>query len=184
MNDLTSLVLNTGYIPIEIVHWHDAVTLYVNKNAKIIESYDVEVHSPSMSMFVPAVILREDVNYISRAFTNIVPFNRDNLFKRDNGCCMYCGKKVAFDDFTFEHVIPKDSGGKMNWLNIVVACIKCNTKKRNRTPKQAHMSLIRQPFVPKLDRSVPRNLIKKIGMRIPHKTWTDYIYWNVLLKSE
>jgi len=183
LTSASSLVLNISWMPIEIVSWQDAITLYFAKNAKIISSYDFKVHSPSMSMKVPSVIMREDADYIVKAFTNVVPFNRYNLFCRDNGHCMYCGKKVALDDFTFEHVIPKDYGGKRVWENIVVACIRCNGKKRNRTPKEANMVLIREPFAPKLSKSVPKNVIKKLGLRVPHETWLDYIYWHIDLEK-
>jgi 5-methylcytosine-specific restriction endonuclease McrA len=184
MVNVSSLVLNIAYQPIEIVSWQDAVILHFAKNAKILASYDdVFLHSPSLVMPAPAVILREDADFVSKAFTNVMPFNRENVFKRDNGSCMYCGKKVTFDEFTFDHVIPRDQGGKSVWTNIVISCFKCNSKKRNRTPKEARMNLIRLPFVPKLDRPVPRKLIKTLGMRIPHKTWVDYIYWKVVLQN-
>ena len=91
--------------------------------------------------------------------------------------CMYCGKKVTFDDFSFEHVTPRDQGGEANWLNIVVACLKCNNRKRNRTPAGAHMALIRKPFAPKLDYFISKKLVKRIAIRIPHKSWYDYMYW-------
>ena len=125
MVNTSSLVLNVAYMPIEIVCWQEAITMYFAKNAKILASYDdVIIHSPSISMPAPAVILREDADFVARAFTNVMPFNRENLFKRDAGSCMYCGKKVTFDEFTFDHVIPKDHGGKVCWTNIVVACLK------------------------------------------------------------
>jgi len=180
-----SLVLNISYMPVEIVPWQDAITLHFAKNAKIVASYDdIILHSPSMSMPAPAVILREDAGFTAKAFTNVLPFNRENLFKRDAGRCMYCGKKVTFDEFQFEHVIPKDYGGKATWTNIVISCLKCNVKKRNRTPKEAGMKLIRNPYAPKLDKPVSRKLIRNIGMKIPHKTWVDYIYWKVVLDDD
>jgi len=183
--NVNSLVLNNAWMPIEVVSWEKAVMLYFEKNAKIVASYDdIVLHSTSSSMLAPAVVMRQDVGYKKCAFTNVVPFNRENLFKRDNGTCMYCGRKVDFDNFSFEHVIPKSDGGKLWWDNIVVACLRCNGKKKNFTPKEAHMKLIRKPFIPKLDRPVPKKLIKKIGMRIPHKTWIDFIYWKVVLSEE
>ena len=182
--NLSSLVLNIAYIPIEIISWQKAVSLFFEQKAKILSNYeDRIIHSPSMSMPVPAVILREDTRYLMRAFTNVMPFNRYNLFKRDDGRCMYCGKKVLLNEFNFEHVIPKDQGGECVWENIVVSCIRCNIKKRNRTPKEAGMKLIREPFILKLDKPVARKLIKKLGMKIPHKTWLDYVYWTVILNK-
>jgi hypothetical protein len=34
------------------------------------------------------------------------------------------------------------------WENIVTACWHCNQRKRNRTPAQAGMKLLRKPFKP------------------------------------
>jgi 5-methylcytosine-specific restriction endonuclease McrA len=175
----SSLVLLPTFQPFEIVSWQAAVTeVYCEQTARVISTYDnLFVHSTRNTIPVPAVILREDATYKPRAFTNVVPFNRENLFHRDEGKCMYCGKHVAFDEFTFEHVIPRDQGGKTNWLNIVVACLKCNGRKKNRSPKKAGMILIREPFAPKLDYFVSKKLVKRMSIRIPHKSWYDYMYW-------
>jgi 5-methylcytosine-specific restriction endonuclease McrA len=175
----STLVVLPSYQPFEIVSWQDAVTeVYCEQTARVMSTYEnLWVHSTRQKIPVPAVILREDAIYKPRAFTNVVPFNRENLFHRDDGRCMYCGKQVPFDDFTFEHVIPQDQGGEANWLNIVVACLKCNGRKKNRTPEQAHMTLIRKPFAPKLDYFISKKLVKRVSIRIPHKSWYDYMYW-------
>jgi 5-methylcytosine-specific restriction endonuclease McrA len=36
------------------------------------------------------------------------------------------------------------------WENIVTSCKACNTKKKNKTPKQANMPLLRRPFSPRV----------------------------------
>ena len=43
---------------------------------------------------------------------------------------------------TLDHVIPRSRGGGDTWENIVTACVKCNIKKGNRTPKEAKMNII------------------------------------------
>ena len=103
----SSLVLLPTFQPFEIVSWQSAVTeVYCEQTARVISTYDnLFVHSTRNTIPVPAVILREDAMYKPRAFTNEVPFNRENLFNRDEGKCMYCGKHVAFDDFSFAHDI-------------------------------------------------------------------------------
>jgi hypothetical protein len=48
-----------------------------------------------------------------------------------------------------DHVIPKDRGGELSWQNIVTSCLTCNSKKANRTPREAGMKLLRKPRAPK-----------------------------------
>src|SRR5688572_20005912 len=74
-----------------------------------------------------------------------VKFNRRNIFARDNNQCQYCGKRFATTELSLDHVIPRSQGGQSSWENIVCACLTCNIRKGGRTPKQAHLSLIRKP---------------------------------------
>lgn len=82
---------------------------------------------------------------------NQLNFNRKNLFRRDNDTCQYCGIKPGVSQLSVEHVIPKSRGGKNNWENCVVACFDCNQKKKDRTPEEADMELLRQPMKPGLE---------------------------------
>src|SRR5262249_1954826 len=78
-----------------------------------------------------------------------VKFNRRNIFARDNNQCQYCGRKFPTTELSLDHVIPRSQGGQSTWENIVCACVRCNVRKGGRTPKQAHMTLIRRPEKPK-----------------------------------
>src|SRR5262245_58049745 len=78
-----------------------------------------------------------------------VKFNRRNIFARDNNQCQYCGKKYATSELSLDHVVPRSQGGASTWENVVCACVSCNVRKGGRTPKQAHLSLIRKPEKPK-----------------------------------
>src|SRR5215510_4010877 len=78
-----------------------------------------------------------------------VKFNRRNIFARDNNQCQYCGKKFPTSELSLDHVIPRSQGGQSTWENVVCACVKCNVKKGGRTPKQAHLTLIKKPEKPK-----------------------------------
>ena len=115
-------------------------------------------------------------------------FSRRNLFARDRNTCQYCGKKCKTDDMNLDHVIPKSRGGGMNWKNIVAACIKCNDKKAARTPREANMHLIREPFVPKasdIRRPFSHKLRRKIGTDVP-QNWEQFLgkmYWDSELKE-
>ena len=44
-----------------------------------------------------------------------------------------------------DHVIPRDRGGATSWENVVISCIRCNSRKSNRLPKEAGMRLLKEP---------------------------------------
>jgi 5-methylcytosine-specific restriction endonuclease McrA len=109
-----------------------------------------------------------------------VKFNRRNIFARDNNQCQYCGKKFPSSELSLDHIVPRSQGGVSTWENIVCACVGCNVKKGGRTPKQAHLHLIRRPEKPK--RSPMLNL--KLTHR-KYQSWRSFLenaYWSVELK--
>ena len=109
-----------------------------------------------------------------------VKFNRRNIFARDNNQCQYCGKRFPTTDLSLDHVVPRSQGGQGTWDNVVCACVECNVRKGGRTPKQAHMSLIRKPEKPK--RSPMLNLKLTSKKYQSWKTFLDNAYWSVDLK--
>ena len=62
--------------------------------------------------------------------------------------CQYCGKKLPTKELNMDHVIPRDRGGGTSWENVVISCIRCNSKKSNRLPKEAGMRLLKEPKRP------------------------------------
>ena len=46
---------------------------------------------------------------------------------------------------TLDHVVPRSRNGGNSWENLVTCCRKCNVKKRDRTPEEARMNLLRKP---------------------------------------
>jgi len=109
-----------------------------------------------------------------------VKFNRRNIFARDNNQCQYCGKKFPTTELSLDHVTPRSQGGQSTWENIVCACVSCNVRKGGRTPKQAHISLIRKPEKPK--RSPLLNLKLTHKKYQSWKTFLDNAYWSVELQ--
>jgi 5-methylcytosine-specific restriction endonuclease McrA len=108
-----------------------------------------------------------------------VKFNRRNIYARDKNICQYCGKKYPYSELSLDHIIPRSMGGKSTWDNIVCACTRCNVKKGGRTPKQAHLTLIKKPVKPR------RNPV--IHIHLNHhryaswKQFLDHAYWSVEL---
>lgn len=78
----------------------------------------------------------------------IPPLNNRELFLRDGHMCMYCGDQFPDGLLTRDHVIPISRGGRDRWSNVVTACRACNTRKGNRRPEEARMSLLAIPYVP------------------------------------
>ncbi len=77
------------------------------------------------------------------------PSNSDIYF-RDGGRCAYCGQQIARVDATVDHIVPRWAGGKSTWNNLVCACEPCNHRKGGRTPVEAGMVLLYNPYVPDL----------------------------------
>jgi len=97
--------------------------------------------------------------------------NRHSVLARDNHCCQYCGDRFPSQLLSLDHVVPRSLGGPTTWENVVCACMKCNTRKGGRTPKEAKMTLVRRPFKPK------RNPILLLKLDNPKyaswRTWLD-----------
>lgn len=76
-------------------------------------------------------------------------FDNHGLFIRDGYCCAYCGKKFTYENLTVDHVLPRSRGGGTTWENCVAACVPCNQRKADRTPKEARLALKTRPFQPR-----------------------------------
>jgi 5-methylcytosine-specific restriction endonuclease McrA len=109
-----------------------------------------------------------------------VKFNRRNIFARDNNQCQYCGKRFSTAELSLDHVVPRSQGGVSTWDNIVCACLNCNVRKGGRTPRQAHMALIKKPEKPK--RSPVLNLKLTQSKYQSWQAFLDNAYWDVELK--
>ena len=124
------LVLNADYAPLNIVSKRKAL-LYVIKNK-------VQVLSDKVVRLLSYVRLP-----YNRLMANNV--SRKAIFTRDHHTCAYCKAK---ENLTLDHILPQSRGGHDEWSNLITACLRCNLKKGNRTPKEANMQLLYQPYKP------------------------------------
>lgn len=76
------------------------------------------------------------------------PLENKFLFRRDKNICLYCGGEFGVHDLSRDHVQPISRGGRDEWTNVVTSCRRCNNRKADRSPEQAHMELLAIPFVP------------------------------------
>jgi 5-methylcytosine-specific restriction endonuclease McrA len=56
------------------------------------------------------------------------------LRKVARGECYYCGKKVAPEDLTMDHIVPLARGGRSTRGNVAAACKDCNSRKKYLLP--------------------------------------------------
>jgi len=109
-----------------------------------------------------------------------VKLNRRNIYARDANLCQYCGGRFPTSELSLDHVVPRSQGGQSTWTNLVCCCVRCNSRKGGRTPRQAHMKLIREPIKP------TRNPV--IHLRLgsdKYASWRAFLsnaYWSVELK--
>jgi 5-methylcytosine-specific restriction endonuclease McrA len=137
------LLLNQNYEPMNVVTAKKAIILVVLQKVEIIEKRAQMIHSQHFALPLPSIIRL--MRFVRVPYKRI-ELNRANVFKRDGYRCQYCGTKKA--PFTIDHVMPRKNGRIDSWENLVCACVKCNNKKGDRTPEEAHMPLLRQPRKP------------------------------------
>jgi len=56
------------------------------------------------------------------------------LRKLAKGECTYCGRKVAPEDLTMDHIVPVTRGGRSTRGNVAPACKTCNSRKKYLLP--------------------------------------------------
>jgi 5-methylcytosine-specific restriction endonuclease McrA len=130
------LLLSPWFFPLKIIRWQDAIKMKYEGTIDVIVEYDEEVRSPSVTWKMPAVIRLKRMDQKQKKG---VKFSRVNVYQRDHWCCQYCGHKFAMQQLSYDHVVPRSSGGKTVWENIVTACRKCNSKKDNKTCDESGM---------------------------------------------
>lgn len=169
-----TLVLNADFtplsiIPISAISWKDAVKIVFVGNARAVCYYDDwQVHSPSTTLNVPAVIVSNE--YIKKK--QAVRFSRANLLIRDNFTCQYCDKTLTQHDLTVDHVIPRVKGGKTKWDNVVCACYVCNSIKGHKNTMKPKKKAFKPDYFQLVENA------KKMPITIPSEKWLDYLSWD------
>lgn len=167
----STLVLDQGYRPVDVVPWQDAITLLFLGKVEVIETYERELRSTTYVIKMPAVVR------LLRAFRRHkkpVKFSRVNIYGRDDYRCQYCGVRKRISELTYDHVVPRAQGGKTTWTNIATACLDCNGRKANRTPEQARMPLRKQPVQPTSEPAI----VVTVSKDNAPAAWRDYLYWT------
>ncbi len=179
--DYPALALNADYQPLSVEPlsiwtWKDAVHAVYKDRVSVLSSYDRVIKGPSWEIPLPKVIvLREYVDLETPA-----AFTRFNVFLRDGFRCQYCNGEFFESELTFEHIQPKSRGGASTFENVVAACEDCNGRKKNRTPAEAGMPLLRKPVHPS------KGDLNRCGMQTEawarlHDEYLSALYWDAQL---
>ena len=201
--DSSVLVLNRFFMAIHVISARRAFSLLCKRVAEVVhivddryDSYNFEswlevsqyrelfsetdhfdwVHTVSFQIRVPRVIRLLGYDRLPR---RQVKFNRRNLFARDENRCQYCGRRFPTSELSLDHVRPRSRGGDTSWANVVCACTACNKRKGGRTPREAHMKLVRPPLKPRRS-PVIRMKLRSSKYR-SWKAFLDNAYWSVEL---
>ena len=140
-----TLLLTPYYLPIKVLRWEDAIKMRYEGTADVVAEYSDVVSSPSVSWQIPAVIR---LRRMPRPNRRGVKFSRVNVYQRDAWTCQYCGVRKSERELSFDHVVPRASGGRTVWENIVAACRPCNTLKAHKTCDESGMWPLRTPRRP------------------------------------
>ena len=190
------LVLNRSYLPVHVTSARRAFTLLYQGIARAIDeqyqTFDFEgwsqlavardaeaIGTSGGPIRIPRVIVLVAFDRLPKRH---VRFSRINLMARDNFQCQYCARKPHRAELNLDHVVPRSLGGRSTWENVVTSCVDCNRRKGGRTPRQAHLKLLRKPERP---RWTP--LANLMWSSVRYREWRPFLsvvdasYWNVEL---
>jgi 5-methylcytosine-specific restriction endonuclease McrA len=139
----SALVLNASYEPLSVVPARRAACLVLAEKAEIVHDAGEALRSVSLTVPRPTVIR---LRYMVRVpYHRRTALSRRAVFVRDDHTCQYCGRRAD----SIDHVVPRSRGGANVWENVAAACRPCNLDKRDRTPEEAGMRLLRTPQAPR-----------------------------------
>ena len=190
-----TLVLNRNWVPVDITTVLNALTKVYDGSARVVKADDYTVHdfdswsqlrvadgarcvrTATLEIPVPEVIVLAKYGDVP---VRGVAFSRSNIYRRDRYMCQYCNVKPGTHELTIDHVQPRSRGGTSTWNNCVVACVKCNFKKANRTPAEAGLKLYKTPCKPSW---TPKLVLARIPYRASWEKFVSDAYWNAELKE-
>lgn len=190
------LVLNRHWTAVHVTTARRALILLYGDHARVVTedyaTHDFEswrdfsraaenvrkISTPGYQIAIPEVIL---LTRFQKFPPRHVKFSRRNIYLRDNHTCQYCGVIPPRDELTIDHVIPRSRGGKTTWENVVLACVRCNTKKGNKLPSEANLQLLSTPTKPHWLACATFNT-RGQGSSLWQK-FIDTAYWNTPLQE-
>jgi 5-methylcytosine-specific restriction endonuclease McrA len=162
--DQKVLILNQDFSAFALCSIQKAfILIYLDKAEMVHRSETGVLRSINHAFPVPSIIRLQ--RYVHVPYKGI-SLSRHNIMKRDAYQCLYCG---STKNLTLDHMIPKSRGGDSSWTNLVTACMRCNTRKGDRTPEEAGLILKQKPKRP----SLAAFLVANAGTL--DQTWQTYL---------
>ncbi|MBN1808202.1 MAG: HNH endonuclease [Planctomycetes bacterium] len=163
----------------QVVHPEDFTTYdfssWTEASEHALENY---IRTVNRKILIPQIIILPGYNgFVKRR----AAFNRRTIFERDKYRCQYCGSRLPSSELTLDHVVPRSRGGKSAWDNIVVACVKCNTRKGNSLPGEAGMRLLKKPSKPKWPATSGIRVSR--GLYASWERFLSQAYWDTELSE-
>jgi hypothetical protein len=148
------LALDASGLPRKWINYEDAIT-YHAKNMVVWSLGDtvatfrggVQNDGELSVIETPSIIAIKGKGFNIDKAGQVVLSNR-TLFARDKHMCAYCGNTFGNSHLSRDHVHPVSRGGENTWMNCVTACVKCNTVKGARTPKEFGHDILYIPYAP------------------------------------
>jgi 5-methylcytosine-specific restriction endonuclease McrA len=125
-------------IDLQAVKWDDWLKLPVRP-------FDLSIRTTQFEIRIPSIVICSTFNKIPNRSPKL---SKRNIMMRDNYTCQFTGKQLDKNQLNIDHIVPRSKGGKNTWENLVTCHKDINTKKRDRTPSEAGLSLIRTPVRP------------------------------------
>ncbi|MEI7888494.1 MAG: HNH endonuclease [Actinomycetes bacterium] len=166
---MTVLLLNASFEPLRVITLRRAFGLVLSAKAELLERDGNQVlRSAGGAEFeMPAVIrLRK---FVSVPFQATAPLSRRTLLARDSHRCQVLG--CTRSGQTVDHVIPRSRGGRHEWCNVALMCVRHNSQKSDRLLEELGWKLAQKPQVPR-GRQV---LLARAGLREPPAIWEPYL---------
>lgn len=162
------LLLNQNYEPLSICTAKRAIVMAMSGAVQIVERHETLALRTVTKRYDLPTVVRLD-RYINAPRKRVL-LNRKNILARDNHRCQYC--QSPGPNLTIDHVKARRHGGEDSWENLVTACVKCNSKKGNRTPEQAGMRLHKAPKRPN------RITFIRQTAQSAHNSWRPYLFMD------
>lgn len=137
------LLLNSDFEPLNVCNIRRAMSLILLGKADVIHEDGQLILTSRGHLQAPSIV---KMRYHVRRPLPQLRLSRHSVLARDKYTCQYCGAKGK--ELTIDHVIPRWMGGPQSWDNLVACCRKCNLKKGDKTPQQAHMKIANKPRRP------------------------------------
>ena len=189
------LVLNRHWTAVHVTTARRALVLLYGDHAKVVtEDYSTHdfgswkelslaaesikmITTPTYQLAIPEVII---LNQFHKFPPRQVKFSRKNIYIRDNYTCQYCGRQPSKEELTIDHVVPRSHGGKTTWENVLLACVRCNTRKGSKLAAEAGMTMLSKPVKPHW------LACSQFYVQAANTLWQKFIdsaYWNSTLQE-